>query len=127
MRRYRGSFPREGGHAGTTPMTGPRARLLGLGRSIQAVHATPHRHPPDAVGTAGIVAVQAASTNVIPGLASHTVDFRHPSDATLDAMERELKEAAARIAGELNLQSEVVCGSVTAPVEFNAACVEAVR
>ena len=127
LRRYTVSFTGEEGHAGTTPMTGRRDALLGVARSIEAVNAIACRHPPDAVGTVGIVEVQPASTNVIPGFSSHTVDFRHPSDATLDAMETELKQAVGRIAAELNLDSDVVCLASAPPVEFNAACIEAVR
>ena len=127
LRRYSVSFTGEEGHAGTTPMTGRRDALLGAARSIEAVNAIASGHPPDAVGTVGIVEVRPASTNVIPGFASHTVDFRHPSDATLDEMESSLRQSVARIAHELRLESEVVRLSIAPPVEFNAACIDAVR
>jgi N-carbamoyl-L-amino-acid hydrolase len=85
-------------HAGTTPLPRRRDALLGAARMIDAVNRIGHAHAPDARATVGFVQVSPNSRNTIPGRVFFTVDFRHPEDAVLTAMDRELREACAEAA-----------------------------
>ena len=77
-------------HTGATPMHLRKNALLGAARMIERVDRIALEHAPSAVGTVGLVEVKPNSRNVIPGEVFFTVDFRHPDDAVLDVMEREL-------------------------------------
>src|SRR5437016_14207450 len=83
----------------------PRRRdaLVGAARMIDAVNKIGHAHAPYACATVGFVQVSPNSRNTIPGRVFLTVDFRHPDDAVLTAMDRELREACAVAAASQNL------------------------
>ncbi|MGH7096183.1 MAG: Zn-dependent hydrolase [Stellaceae bacterium] len=87
-------------HAGTTPLPRRKDALLGAARMIDAVRRIGEAHAPDARTTVGFVRVSPNSRNTIPGEVFFTVDFRHPVDAVLTAMDRELREACAKAAAE---------------------------
>src|SRR5438477_184130 len=55
----------------------------------------------------GFVEVSPNSRNTIPGRVFLTVDFRHPEDAVLTAMDKELREACAAAAATQKLEVEV--------------------
>ena len=54
---------------------------------IDRIDAIARAHPPDAVGTVGLIESRPNSRNVVPGDVFFTVDFRHPDETMLDAME----------------------------------------
>src|SRR5712691_6172046 len=85
-------------HAGPTPMPRRRDALVGAARMIDAVNQIGHAFAPDACATVGFVRVSPNSRNTIPGRVFFTVDFRHPGDAVLPAMDRELRQACDRAA-----------------------------
>ena len=80
-------------HAGPTPMPRRRDALVGAARMIEAVNRIGHAHAPYACATVGFVQVSPNSRNTIPGRVFFTVDFRHPEDAVLSAMDGELRQA----------------------------------
>ncbi|MEE8272910.1 MAG: Zn-dependent hydrolase [Alphaproteobacteria bacterium] len=114
-------------HAGTTPMTLRRDALAGAASMVQAVRATANAHPPDGVGTVGVMSVEPGSRNVIPGRVFFTVDFRHPDDAALAAMDREFRAACAAAAEALRLELAVDQIWHFPAVAFDQSCVAAVR
>ena len=83
-------------HAGPTPMPRRRDALVGAARMIDAVNRIGHAHAPYACATVGFVQVSPNSRNTIPGRVFFTVDFRHPDDAVLTAMDRELRAGLRR-------------------------------
>ena len=87
----------------------PRRRdaLVGAARMIDAVNRIGHAHAPYACATVGFVQVSPNSRNTIPGRVFFTVDFRHPEDAVLTAMDRELRAACADAAAAIGLEVEV--------------------
>ncbi|MGH6788404.1 MAG: Zn-dependent hydrolase [Pseudolabrys sp.] len=113
-------------HAGTTPMARRADALLGAARMIEFVNACARQFP-EAVGTVGLMEVKPGSPNVIPGEVFFTLDLRNPDAAVVDRMEREFTAAAARIAGELGLQTEFKPVSAEPAVVFDKSCVAAVR
>jgi N-carbamoyl-L-amino-acid hydrolase len=114
-------------HAGPTPMPRRRDALVGAARMIDAVNRIGHAHAPDACATVGFVQVSPNSRNTIPGRVFLTVDFRHPDDAVLTAMDRELREACAAAAASQNLEAAVEEFWYFPPTPFDAAMVGAVR
>ena len=87
-------------HAGPTPMPRRRDALVGAARMIDAVNRIGHAHAPHACATVGVVQASPNSRNTIPGRVFFTVDFRHPDNEVLTAMDSELRaglrdEAAA--------------------------------
>src|SRR5712671_5601015 len=91
-------------HAGPTPMPRRRDALVGAARMIDAVNRIGHGHAPYACATVGFVQVSPNSRNTIPGHVFFTVDFRHPEDAVLTQMDRDLRAACAAAAATQNLE-----------------------
>jgi len=114
-------------HAGPTPMTKRRDALVGASRMIDAVNRIGLAHPPYACATVGFIQSSPNSRNTIPGRVFFTVDFRHPEDATLTQMDRELRAACAEIAKSIGLEIEVKEFWYFPPTPFDRACVDLVR
>ena len=114
-------------HAGPTPMPSRKDALVGAARMIDAVNRIGLAHSPHACATVGFVQVSPNSRNTIPGRVFFTIDFRHPEDAVLSAMDRELREECARIAGAIGLDVAVEEFWYFPPTPFDPALVGAVR
>ncbi len=127
QRWYEITFTGQESHAGPTPMNRRRDALVGAARVIDAVNRIGLEHAPYACATVGMVQVHPNSRNVIPGRVFFTVDFRHPVDATLAAMDEELREAVEKIASEVKLETDFKQIWYYAPIKFNEKCVAAVR
>src|SRR5436190_6045125 len=94
-------------HAGPTPMEARRDALRGASLMVEAIHALALRHAPDGRATVGFMQVSPNSRNVVPGRVKMSVDMRHPDDGELATMDRELRDAAAVIAGDLGLECDL--------------------
>jgi N-carbamoyl-L-amino-acid hydrolase len=114
-------------HAGPTPMPRRRDALVGAARMIDAVNKIGHAHAPNACATVGFVQVSPNSRNTIPGRVFFTVDFRHPQDDVLTAMDLELRAACATAAASQSLEVAVEEFWYFPPTPFDAKLVEAVR
>jgi N-carbamoyl-L-amino-acid hydrolase len=114
-------------HAGPTPMRKRRDALVGSARMIDAVNRIGLAHSPHACATVGFVQVSPNSRNTIPGRVFFTVDFRHPEDAVLTTMDRELRAACAETAGAIGLEAEVKEFWYFPPTPFDKSCVASVR
>jgi beta-ureidopropionase / N-carbamoyl-L-amino-acid hydrolase len=115
-------------HAGPTPMPRRRDALVGAARMIDAVNRIGHTHAPYACATVGFVQVSPNSRNTIPGHVFFTIDFRHPEDATLSLMDRELRQACDDAAASSGgLEVEVKEFWYFPPTPFDPALVAAVR
>src|SRR6202163_3156254 len=114
-------------HAGPTPMPRRRDALVGAARMIDAVNRIGHAHAPHACATVGFVEARPNSRNTIPGHVFFTVDFRHPEDAVLSAMDSELRDACATAAATQNLEAEVKEFWYFPPTPFDPRMVGAVR
>jgi N-carbamoyl-L-amino-acid hydrolase len=114
-------------HAGPTPMPRRRDALVGAARMIDAVNKIGHAHAPHACATVGFVQVSPNSRNTIPGQVFFTVDFRHPEDGVLTAMDREFRAACAEAAATQTLEAAVVEFWYFPPTPFDPRLVGAVR
>jgi beta-ureidopropionase / N-carbamoyl-L-amino-acid hydrolase len=127
LRWYDCTWTGQDAHAGPTPMEARRDALRGASRMVEAVHALAMRHAPDGRATVGFMEVNPNSRNVVPGRAKMTVDMRHPDDDQLARMDRELREAAAAIAGELRLECDLQQVDHVPASRFDVNCIDAVR
>jgi beta-ureidopropionase / N-carbamoyl-L-amino-acid hydrolase len=100
-------------HAGPTPMPRRRDALVGAARMIDAVNRIGHAHAPYACATVGFV--------------FFAVDFRHPEDAVLSTMDRELRQACEAAAAPIGLEVEVKEFWYFPPTPFHPDLVTAVR
>jgi beta-ureidopropionase / N-carbamoyl-L-amino-acid hydrolase len=114
-------------HAGPTPMARRKDALVGASRMVDAVNRLGLKHQPNACATVGYMHVSPNSRNTIPGKVFFTVDFRHPVDATLSAMDSELKAACREIADAIGLEVEVKDFWYFPPTPFDPKLVADVR
>ena len=128
QRWYEITVTGEEAHAGTTPLPRRKDALLGAAHMIAAVRRIGEAHSPDARATVGFVQVSPNSRNTIPGRVFFTVDFRHPLDAVLSAMDRELRDACGKAAvASGGLEVAVAEFWHFPPTPFDSALVNAVR
>jgi N-carbamoyl-L-amino-acid hydrolase len=114
-------------HAGPTPMGLRRDALLAASRLVGEVNRIAHGEAPHGRGTVGFMQVSPNSRNVVPGEVRFSVDFRHPEDAGLKAMEAKLRAACLQVEGDCNVESRVEEVVYFPPCRFDDQCVAAVR
>ncbi len=114
-------------HAGTTPMPLRRDALATLSEIVLAVERIAKKHSPNAVGTVGEAVIAAPSRNVIPGEIAFTVDVRSPESKTLDAIDKDLREAIAEIGPRRRAEIELQAIWRKEPTVFNPKLVDAVE
>jgi len=128
QRWYEVEFIGQESHAGPTPMPRRKDALLAAARVIDLVNRIGLAHAPLACATVGMIQNYPNSRNVIPGRVFFTVDIRHPEDAVLAVMDREVREGVARIASETRVEVQRLEQIFYyAPVPFDADCVASVR
>jgi len=113
-------------HAGTTPMDLRQDALLGLAQAVTAINHIGHAHGSDARATVGRVQVQPNSPNVIAGKVLFTVEFRHPTQPVLEAMDQALHTALTHIASENRLDIEIDPVLSFAPIAFDRHVLEVI-
>jgi N-carbamoyl-L-amino-acid hydrolase len=114
-------------HAGPTPMPLRKDALLAAAQLVVEVNRIAHAQAPHGRGTVGYMQVAPNSRNVVPGEVKFSVDFRHPTDDGLRAMEQALRTACARVGGECNVAVTAEEVVYFPPCHFDPACVAAVR
>jgi beta-ureidopropionase / N-carbamoyl-L-amino-acid hydrolase len=127
MRWYEVTVRGQEAHTGATPMRLRKDALLGAAHMIERIDAIAREHAPDAVGTVGLIENRPNSRNVIPGEVLFSVDFRHPDDAVLDAMEHKLRAALEAILPPLRLTFTESRIWNSPPVKFAPALIACVR
>jgi N-carbamoyl-L-amino-acid hydrolase len=127
MRWYEVTVTGQEAHTGATPMRLRKNALLGAARLIERIDAIAREHPPDAVGTVGRIENRPNSPNVIPGEVFFTVDFRHPDEAVLDAMEAKLRAACLELLRPLDLNFTATRIWDSPAVKFAPELIECVR
>ncbi|MFO1082398.1 MAG: Zn-dependent hydrolase [Reyranellaceae bacterium] len=112
-------------HAGTTPMEGRRDALVGAAELVVAARRIGSR--PDGRSTVGVLESRPQARNTIPGHVFMTLDFRHPDDAELTAMDAEMRAVAAEIAARHGLAVTIEQIWYFPPTPFARDLVESVR
>ncbi len=114
-------------HTGSTPMAKRVNAGLGMARITLLAHEIALAHAPHAVGAVGHCEVFPNSTNIIPGKAIFTVDFRSPDPDVLVSMNAKLKEGAGEVAEQLGLKISFEQVGAFDPVKFDPDCVSRIR
>ena len=127
IRWYEVTVTGEAAHTGTTPMALRKNALLGAARMIERIDGIAREHAPDAVGAVGLIENRPNSRNVIPGEVFFSVDFRHPDEKVLDAMETEFRVALADVMPPLLLTYTETRIWQSPPVKFAPELIECVR
>ena len=117
----------EEGHAGTLPMTLRRDALLGAARMVGAVNTIAFEHEPHPVITVGSFNPRPNSPNTISGQTRFSIDSRHPDNAVLATVEKQMHASCAAIAAEANLEISFELVSERASVGFDESCVGSIR
>ncbi|WP_321955300.1 Zn-dependent hydrolase [Burkholderia cenocepacia] len=91
-------------HAGTTPMPYRKDAYFASAQIALELERIVAGYAPRGLATIGQVGIRNASRNTIAGDLTFTVDLRHHDDAEVDAMERDLRDACARIAAARGVQ-----------------------
>jgi beta-ureidopropionase / N-carbamoyl-L-amino-acid hydrolase len=115
-------------HAGAAPMEGRRDALRGAAALLEDIYAIAQRHAPAGRATIGEFQAYPGSRNTVPGRVRFTVDLRHPDGATMDAMDRALRDAFERArvrSAGLEFRLDEIW--YAPPVAFDPQCIEAVR
>ena len=103
MRWYEVTVTGQEAHTGATPMRLRKNALVGAARMIERIDAIALENAPNAVGAVGLIESKPNSRNVVPGEVFFTIDFRHPEEKVLDAMEEKFRTALATILEPLKL------------------------
>ena len=93
----------EAAHAGTKPMNQRRDALWGAAQFIlQARQKVMDQHTPG-VCNVGIISAQPGAFNIVPSQVTFALEFRHGSDAAMDAMQGDLVALLEESAADFNL------------------------
>lgn len=114
-------------HTGSTPMSMRKNAGLGAAMITTLAHEIAMSHQPEAVGAVGHCDYSPNSRNIVPGKVVFTIDFRSPSFDTQADMETRLREGAAKIAKDLDLEIEIEGAGHFDPVTFDQTLVNRVR
>ena len=114
-------------HAGTTPPSTRKDALVCAARIIDLVDRMMRARGDEGRGTVGQLLVSPNSRNVIPGEVRFSAEFRHPSDAEVDALDQEFRPAAQAIADASGIRLDLTTLFRIPAQPFDTACVDLVR
>jgi N-carbamoyl-L-amino-acid hydrolase len=114
-------------HSGTTPPAARKDALVCAARIIDLVDRLMRARGDDGRGTVGQLLVSPNSRNVVPGEVRFSVEFRHPSDAEVDALDAGFQPAAHAIAEACGVDLELTTLFKIPAQPFDADCVDLVR
>lgn len=80
-------------HAGPTPMSIRKDALVAASEIVLLVNSIGNNFQPGGCATCGVLEIGSPSRNVIPGKCFLTIDFRHPDNKILNAMDDKLRKA----------------------------------
>jgi beta-ureidopropionase / N-carbamoyl-L-amino-acid hydrolase len=114
-------------HAGTTPPSTRKDALVTAARIVDLVDRLMRARGDDGRGTVGQMLVFPNSRNVVPGEVRFSVEFRHPSDAEVEALDAEFPPAAQAIADAAGVALELTRLFRIPMQPFDAGCIDLVR
>lgn len=116
----------EANHAGTTPMAARRDALVGAADAILAVRARAVAAGPPVVGTVGMLSAHPGATNIVPGRAQFSVEFRAPDGAQLTDLCAQIEADIAAIAAHRGLACSIAPWDRKKPVAMDAGVLQAI-
>jgi N-carbamoyl-L-amino-acid hydrolase len=113
------SFVGRADHAGTTPMDVRQDALRAAADFLNRLAALATATGPSTVITCGRIAVEPGGANVVPRLATLSLDFRDPSHGNLDILRRRLEDEARAVAAAHAVALEWRTQPVVRPVPMD--------
>ncbi|AQS39056.1 amidase, hydantoinase/carbamoylase family [Shewanella psychrophila] len=127
MSRHNISVWGQEAHAGPTPMSSRRDPMMALSLFLPKLYQLAEEYAPDSRITFGIIDVEPASPNTVPGKLMLTMDIRHPDLATyLDMLEKS-EQIISQSCGSLDLEFQLKQSWHAPGVEFSEACIASVQ
>ena len=114
-------------HAGTTPPSTRKDALVCAARIIDLVDRLMRARGDEGRGTVGQLLVSPNSRNVVPGEVRFSAEFRHPSDAEVDVLDREFRPAAQALADASGIRLDLTTLFRIPAQPFDPGCVDLVR
>jgi beta-ureidopropionase / N-carbamoyl-L-amino-acid hydrolase len=127
MSRYEVAVLGQEAHAGPTPMDKRRDPIRVLADVLPALYAAAARRGPQARLTIGFIDTLPGSPNTVPGRMRFTVDLRHPDGAQYRSLCKEVHDLVQAALERHALEGEIRRVWEAPGVEFDAACIGAVR
>ncbi len=121
MRWYEVRVAGAAGHAGASPMAARRDALAAAARMIVAVQEVATASDDALLATVGRCRVEPDVQNVIPAMATFSLDLRGADPAELDAGEQRLRARFAQVAADQGCDLQVAVLWDSPPVAFDAA------
>ncbi|MDO5734778.1 MAG: allantoate deiminase, partial [Eubacteriales bacterium] len=107
QKRYTVEVDGEANHAGTTPMSYRRDALAAAAEMIVFIHQTAIEFGDPMVATVGQIELVPNTSNVVPGKATFTIDFRNTRSEALDRFEEAITEGLKRIAKDYDVSVDL--------------------
>ena len=126
MRWYDIELRGEAVHAGPTPMTSRRDPVRAMHSVLAALYELAEQTGPAARVTFGDARFEPGSRNTVPEKIMLTLDIRHPDEATLSKMEKNISEIVAAQSASANVEGILHNEWKSPAIQFDQACVQAV-
>ena len=120
-------FEGRAAHAGSTPMNQRASALLGAAQFVTESHALVMKEFSPGVMNCGQLEVQPGAFNIVPAQARLALEFRHQSEADLDAMQAALLQLAEHVAQGNGLTLMVESRGSHAAAQMDEAMVAAIE
>ncbi|KAI1823778.1 hypothetical protein F4861DRAFT_531352 [Xylaria intraflava] len=104
-------------HTGTTPLANRADAMLLAAQMITHSHRLATKH--SAVASTGILTLTPGSTNTIPGHVRFSLDVRAPADATIEAMENDLRRDFSALAAGQDVGGLLAGGTPSKPLKVS--------
>jgi len=109
----------ESNHAGTTPMVDRRDALVGAADVVLAVHSLARTAGAPAVGTVGTLSVSPGASNVVPGHAEFSIEFRTTDGVQLRSLCAGIGVEARQVAQSRGLSCHIGDWDLRDPVPMD--------
>jgi len=94
---------------------------------VDAVNVIAFGHDPHPVITVGSIDARPNSPNTISGQTRFSIDSRHPDNAVLATVDKQMRDACATIAARADLEIGFEIVSERASVSFDESCLSGIR
>ena len=114
----------EEAHAGTTPRANRSDAVLAAVEAVSVLEQAALDEADAMRFTVGRFIVEPGSPNTVPSHVTFTIDLRHPDNAEINRMAREIETVIPACAGKRRCRAEVICTSAVPVTPFADAVVD---
>jgi hydantoinase/carbamoylase family amidase len=115
------------GHAGTTPISTRRDALIGASKIILGLREIIQQTGSSSVATVGSLAISPNASNVVPGRAVFTVDFRASTLDGMNFLQHEIASLATKVGREQDLKVSVTLKDIAQPAKMSMRVIHTVE